>query len=129
MAAPNKDSYRDNPLLKKIGVVVPFTEDQAKEYAKCQEDPVYFCKYIKIITLNKGITPFELYDFQERMIKTCHENRFTIMKCPRQVGKCLQLNTPIRLKNKSTGDIIETTIGEFYEQQRINKERKLLSKK
>jgi hypothetical protein len=87
MAAPSKDSYRDNPLLKRIGVDVPVTKEQVEEYQKCASDPIYFCKYIKIITLNKGLTDFELYDFQERMIKTCHDNRFTIMKCPRQVGK------------------------------------------
>jgi hypothetical protein len=28
-----------------------------------------------------------MYDFQEEMIKTFYNNRFTIMKCPRQVGK------------------------------------------
>jgi hypothetical protein len=28
-----------------------------------------------------------MYDFQEDMIRTFHQNRFTIMKCPRQVGK------------------------------------------
>ena len=49
---------------------------------------------------------------------TFHNNRFCIAKMPRQVGKCLQLNTPIRLRNKRTGKIIEMTIGEFYEQQR-----------
>lgn len=87
MAAPSKDSYRDNPLLKRIGVDVPVTKEQVEEYQRCASDPIYFCRYIKIITLNKGLTDFELYDFQERMIKTCHDNRFTIMKCPRQVGK------------------------------------------
>lgn len=87
MAISSKENYRDNALLKRVGVQVPFTQEQAEEYVRCQNDPVYFCKYIKIITLDKGITPFKLYDFQERMIKTCHENRFTIMKCPRQVGK------------------------------------------
>ena len=60
MAAPNKNSYRDNPLLKRIGVDVPVTKEQIEEYQKCQNDPIYFCKYIKIITLNKGLTDFEL---------------------------------------------------------------------
>jgi hypothetical protein len=121
----NKISYRDNPLLKRAGVSLEYTQEQIDEYRKCSEDPVYFSKYVKIITLDEGLVPFDMYDFQKDMIRTFHENRFVITKCPRQVGKCLQLNTPIRLKNKSTGDIIETTIGEFYEQQRINKERKL----
>ena len=87
MATKNKESYRDNPLLKRVGVQVNFTEEQVEEYIKCSKDPIYFAKYIKIITLDHGVTPFKMYDFQEDMIKTFHNNRFTIMKCPRQVGK------------------------------------------
>jgi ABC-type cobalamin/Fe3+-siderophores transport system ATPase subunit len=33
-------------------------------------------------------------------------------------GKCVDINTNIRLRNKKTGEIIETTIGEFYEIQK-----------
>jgi hypothetical protein len=85
--AMKKESYRDNPLLKRVGVQVKFTEEQVQEYIKCAKDPIYFAKYIKIITLDEGVTSFNMYDFQEDMIKTFHNNRFTIMKCPRQVGK------------------------------------------
>ena len=87
MAIQKKESYRDNPLLKRVGVQVNFSQEQVEEYIKCRNDPIYFAKYIKIITLDEGITEFKMYDFQEEMIKTFHENRFTIMKCPRQVGK------------------------------------------
>ena len=87
MPAKNKESYRDNPLLKRVGVKVNFTEEQVEEYIKCRKDPIYFAKYIKIITLDEGVTDFKMYDFQEDMINTFHKNRFTIMKCPRQVGK------------------------------------------
>jgi hypothetical protein len=87
MAIKNKESYRDNPLLKRVGVQVNFTEEQVQEYIKCSPDPIYFAKYIKIITLDEGVTDFKMYDFQKDMINTFHNNRFTIMKCPRQVGK------------------------------------------
>ena len=87
MAIKNKESYRDNPLLKRVGVQVNFTEEQVEEYIKCSKDPIYFAKYIKIITLDEGVVPFKMYDFQEDMIRTFNDNRFTIMKCPRQVGK------------------------------------------
>jgi hypothetical protein len=87
MPAKNKESYRDNPLLKRVGVQVNFTEEQVDEYIKCSRDPIYFAKYIKIITLDEGVTDFKMYDFQKDMIQTFHKNRFTIMKCPRQVGK------------------------------------------
>jgi hypothetical protein len=82
-----KESYRDNPLLKRVGVKVNFTQEQVDEYIKCSQDPIYFAKYIKIITLDEGVTNFNMYDFQRDMISTFHENRFVIMKCPRQVGK------------------------------------------
>jgi hypothetical protein len=82
-----KDNYRDNPLLKRVGVDIQYTEEQVQEYIKCAKDPIYFAKYIKIITLDEGLVPFKLYDFQEEMVKIFHENRFVITKCPRQVGK------------------------------------------
>jgi hypothetical protein len=83
----NKQSYRDNPLLKRVGVKQSYTQEQFDEYVKCARDPLYFAKYIKIITLDEGLVPFEMYDFQKDMIKTFHDNRFVIVKCPRQVGK------------------------------------------
>ena len=82
------DSYRDNPLLKKSGVKVNFTQPQVEEYIKCAKDPVYFAEnYIKIVNVDRGLMPFEMWDFQKEMIKIYHENRFSITKCPRQVGK------------------------------------------
>jgi hypothetical protein len=84
----NKDSYRDNPLLKRAGVEHAYTQDQVEEYIKCSKDPVYFAaKYIKIVNVDKGLMPFKMWDFQKDMIRLFHENRFCITKCPRQVGK------------------------------------------
>ena len=83
----NKESYRDNPLLKRIGVQINYTEEELDEYLKCARDPIHFSKYIKIITLDEGVVPFKMYDYQEDMIRTFHNNRFVIIKCPRQVGK------------------------------------------
>ena len=83
----SKETYRDNPLLKRVGVDIQYTEEQVQEYIKCAKDPIYFAKYIKIITLDDGLVPFNLYNFQEEMINTFHKNRFVITKCPRQVGK------------------------------------------
>ena len=87
MATNKKQTYRDNPRLKRIGVNVEYTQEQAEEWAKCSVDPIYFTKYITIITLDDGVVPFDMYDFQEDMIRTFHNNRFVITKCPRQVGK------------------------------------------
>jgi len=111
--------YLGNERLKRIGVEHSYTEEQVTEIFKCSQDPVYFIKnYVKIVNVDRGLIPFDMWPFQEEMVKSFHNNRFSISKMPRQVGKCLQLNTPIRLKNKKTGEIVEMTVGEFYEQQR-----------
>jgi len=108
-----KDTYRDNPLLKRVGVDVQYTQEQIDEYIRCAKDPLYFAKYIKIITLDEGLVPFNLYDYQKDMISTFHKNRFVITKCPRQVGKALDIETPIltengfiKLKDINVGDNI-----------------------
>jgi len=85
--ATSKQSYRDNPLLKRVGIKQSYTQEQFDEYVKCAQDPIYFTKYINIITLDEGLVPFNMYDFQKDMINTFHDNRFSIVKCPRQVGK------------------------------------------
>ena len=52
------------------------------------EDPTYFIlNYIKIVSLDEGVIPFKMYDFQVDMVKSFHENRFNIAKLPRQSGK------------------------------------------
>ena len=80
--------YLGNPNLKKANVSTNFTPKQVEEFIKCSKDPVYFIKkYIKIVSLDEGVIPFDLYDFQEEMVNRFHNNRFNIAKLPRQSGK------------------------------------------
>ena len=80
--------YLGNPNLKKANTPIQFTEEQIIEFLKCKEDPVYFAKnYIKIVSLDHGLVPFEMYPFQEKLVRNFHENRFNICKMPRQTGK------------------------------------------
>ena len=84
----SNDVYLGNPLLKKANTPIEFTKEQVEEYIKCREDPVYFAQnYVQIVTLDHGLQPFKTYDFQEKLIKNFHENRFNICKMPRQTGK------------------------------------------
>lgn len=111
-----EEYYLGNPLLKKANTKIEFTEEQVVEWIKCAKDPVYFSKnYIKIVTLDHGLSKFDLYPFQEKMVKTFHNNRFSICKLPRQSGKCFTINTKVKVRNKFTGEILEVNIGEFYE--------------
>ena len=80
--------YLGNPNLKKANVQQEWTKEELEEYAKCMKDPIYFIQhYIKIVSLDEGLVPFKLYDFQKEMVGTFHNNRFTICKLPRQSGK------------------------------------------
>ena len=80
--------YLGNPNLKKANTAIEFSPDQVQEFIKCKGDPVYFARnYIKIVSLDEGLVPFNLYDFQEDMVRCFHENRFNIAKLPRQTGK------------------------------------------
>lgn len=82
------DVYLGNPNLKKSGIPLEFTKEQIQEYIKCSNDPVYFAKnYVKIVNVDRGLIPFEMYDFQEDMVRTFNDNRFSICKLPRQTGK------------------------------------------
>ena len=82
------DVYLGNPNLKKANIAQNFTPEEVQEYIRCSEDPVYFIlNYIRIVSLDEGIIPFTMYDFQVDMVKSFHENRFNIAKLPRQSGK------------------------------------------
>ena len=82
------DHYLGNPLLKKANTPLEFTQDQIIEFARCQDDPIYFAKnYIQIVTLDYGLQPFKPYLFQETMIERFHNHRFNVCKLPRQSGK------------------------------------------
>ena len=82
------DAYLSNPNLKKVGVNIEFTQDQIQDYVKCAKDPIYFIKrFVKIVHVDHGLIPLDLYEYQERMIDTFNNNRFVITKMPRQSGK------------------------------------------
>lgn len=116
----NDTGYLGNPLLKKSGTPIEWTPEMLKEYMKCAEDPIYFAeRYIKIVHVDHGFIPIKLYDYQKDIINAITNNRRVVANTSRQAGKCFHINTPIRLRNKKTGEIIETTIGEFYEKQKI----------
>jgi len=83
-------SYLGNPHVKKDGVEEDWTQDKVAEYAKCMADPAYFARtHLKVINLNDGLVPFDLYPYQEEMFNHFNSNRFSIVLACRQSGKSI----------------------------------------
>lgn len=101
---------RHNPRLKPANEIGEYTLEQVNELKICMNDPIHFIKkYVKIQHPMKGTLPFDLFPYQENMIRKFHENRFTITLSARQTGKALALDTLIPTP------IGWTTMGEISE--------------
>jgi hypothetical protein len=58
-----------------------------EEFRKCAADFTYFAEqYVKIIHPSRGLIPFKLYGFQERVISEFDKHQFNIVKKFRQAG-------------------------------------------
>jgi hypothetical protein len=113
---PRFDSFVKKPLD-----VFEYTADHVKELQKCSEDFWYFIKYVKIVHPDKGRIPFEPYPFQKEILNTVLDERFSVILCPRQVGKCVSHNSMISLRNKKTDQIEDIAIGDLY--KKVSNER------
>lgn len=97
--------YLGNQNLKAAGVNVEYTQEQVQEYIKCATNHLYFIKkYTKIVSVDEGLVPFSTWDFQDKMVKTFENNRFSICKLPRQVGKTTTVGAYILWKALFTED-------------------------
>ena len=117
-----------NPLLKNLGVNINYSKEEIEEYIRCSGNPEYFIEnYIKIVSVDKGLIPFKLWDFQKDIVEKIQNNRFVICKLPRQSGKCVFINTIVTIRDKRTLICYDITIGDLYElvckEQRSNSEK------
>ena len=81
-------AYRQNPNLPTPGYKHAFTKHEVDEFVKCKNDPIYFIeKYVKIVSIDKGLIPFKLYPCQHKIIDSYANERKTILLSGRQIGK------------------------------------------
>ena len=73
------ENYLGNPNLKNVGQNIEWTEETLEEYMKCKENPEHFIRnYVQIVHVDKGLVPFEMYDYQKEMVRKFNDNRFVI---------------------------------------------------
>lgn len=115
----DSQGFRGNTLLKRKGVKVNWTPELVEEWLKCKNDPIYFAEnYVKIIT-EDGLVPIKLRDYQKEFLMYMVNERETMALQSRQSGKCLRINTTVRIRNKKTKEILTVDIGELIEIARI----------
>ena len=77
-----------NEFIKKAYAESEYTPELIQELVKCRKDPVYFIRnYVWLQHPTKGKILFNLYDYQEELIRACEENSRVIALISRQMGK------------------------------------------
>lgn len=80
--------YLGNTNLKRVGEQIEWTPDLLQEFMKCAQDPVYFAKeYIKIVHVDHGLVPLDMYDYQKEIAEKIMNNRRVAVLTARQSGK------------------------------------------
>lgn len=85
---PMRDTYNGNILIRKQFSKTDLTGEHMIEQIKCSRDPIYFIEtYCRIVSLDDGIIPFKLFEYQKEMINLYVNNRFSLTLTARQMGK------------------------------------------
>lgn len=93
-----------NEYHKRPNQETEFSQEQLIELKKCQESAKYFINnYVYIQNQKQGMMLFKTYPYQDRMLELFQNNRFSLVKVGRQMGKCVTRDTNIKIAHKPTG--------------------------
>ena len=120
----NNGNYRkDNPFIegktnkRKPELPFEYSSHEMSELSKCYKDVVYFANnYCKVVT-DDGVMNVKMRDYQENMLHKFQKNRFNILLASRQIGKCVDYNTNITIRNSKTLEVSNISIGDFFYSQ------------
>lgn len=86
---PDDWYYKNQEGILRHGIKnKPYSTLQQLDWIKCGLDVAYLAKkYVKIISIDDGLIPFSLYDFQEELLHLYQTNRFIVSMQCRQSGK------------------------------------------
>lgn len=102
---------KNNPDVKIANEKIPMTQEQINELFMCQDDPIYCIKtYFKIKHPTQGLVNFELYEYQEEVIRRALKNRFNIVLFPRQSGKCMEARSTLVVIDLKEFGIVKTIL-------------------
>ena len=100
--------------VRKANIKFAHTNEELEEYTKCKMDIHYFAdNYCQIKREDGTIGPMKLRDYQKDIIDLYHNNRYSILMASRQTGKCLSMNTLVKIKDLN-GNEYTICLGELY---------------
>jgi hypothetical protein len=117
--------------VRKANITYAMTQEELDEYTKCKMSVHYFAQnYCKIKGEDGTIGHMKLRDYQEEIIDLFNENRFSLLMCSRQTGKCFATTTRVSVflinKNDNTKEFYENIlVGNLY-YKILSKERNLI---
>lgn len=99
-------------------------EHRIKQIAKAKRDICWWAEnFFRIVSLDQGLINIKLYDRQRDLLNHIVNNDKSIVLASRQVGKCSYSGESVKLRNKTTGEIVEMTIGELYEKMKAKRNK------
>ena len=112
--------HKENPWLdnqvgvKRAGLLFDYTPEEIQELTKSANDVIYFANhYGDCMHGSQGYKPITLRDYQEEMLHSYADNRFTCCMSSRQVGKCsITSDLYLQQNNKNFHKYIEDV---YYE--------------
>lgn len=83
-----RSRYLGLPNLKRGNIKTAWTQEMVNEWKKCRDDILYFAdNYCAISHIDYGIIQVQLRDYQRDMIGIISDNRMSVYKLSRQLGK------------------------------------------
>lgn len=96
MANKKGDYYLNNPSLPTSRAEFEYTSEMIKNIKKCEQNLLFFAEnYFYIIDPDEGRTIIKLYKYQKDALRMLRDNRYNLLLASRQIGKALDVNTPI----------------------------------
>lgn len=113
--------YSNDPNLRSAGQKVNMSPKIMEQYVRASTDILYFGEqFFYIVSIDEGKMLINLHEYQKRVLKAFvgdddDPRNNSILLSSRQIGKCQNYTTIVKLRNKSTGEIKEVEVGSFFD--------------
>lgn len=89
--------YYGNCTLRRANLLYEYTQEEINELIKCKNDVNYFANHYAYTksAATGTLEHITMRDYQEDMLNTINDNRFTIIVASRQSGKCSSGDTMV----------------------------------